>query len=119
MTPGFENGVMVAPLADGETIAGFYVEGGNDGILDKYISENFKREVSQLTYEQAAEHLTPVKDAIEAKGYVVGPFETKTHKEWCVDVLGADPDEYDRNEQQESEAQSAFDEEYNDKIKPK
>lgn len=114
MTPGYENGIMVHPLNTDGLIVGFYIEGGNDGKLGPYIDENFKQEVSgKYTEQEAQEKLQPVKDAIEAKGYVAGPFETKTHKEWCVDVLGSDPEEYDRQQQENLDRYTEYDDEEN------
>lgn len=104
------NGVMIHPLTEGMYI-GFYVENANDDFLPKYIDENFKQVVGDSTNVEALERLAPVKQAIETKGYTTGPFEVKSHKDWCVDVLGADPDEYDANRQAELDAQVEYDEE--------
>lgn len=96
MKPSVTNGVMVHPIGN-DNFVGFWVEDANDGFLEKFINENYKQKVAgNSTVEEATERLQPARQAIEEKGYIVGPVETKTHKEWCVEVLGADPDEYDR-----------------------
>lgn len=110
MKPSHKNGVVVVGTSE-DMVTGYAVENGNDDFLPAYYKEHFRQEVdSVLTVEQAQEMLSPSYDAIQKLGYNVGPIETKTHKEWCVDVLGSDPDQYDANQQEELDAQAEYDE---------
>lgn len=115
MEPSYSNGVMVHPIGDGTDVVGFYIENGNDETLPAYIDENHRQELAgTYTVKEARERLLTVKNAVEEKGYTAGPIEVKTHKDWCVEVFGISPEQYDRNRQEEDQVQDALDKEYDD-----
>ena len=108
MTPGYTNGVIVVNV-DGVGYVGFYVENGNDDTLPKYIEDNWKQDATGMTLEAAETQLMLARADIKQQGYQTGPIEAKTRKEWCVEVLGTDPELYDRSEQETLDAQTEYD----------
>lgn len=112
MAPGHKNGIMVHPIDNATLYVGFIVEYGNDEILPDVVNDRFKREVSaESTEEEARARLEPAKQEIEMLGYVTGPIEVKTHKEWVVEALGVDPEDYKEQEEEELQSQDSFDQE--------
>ena len=109
MIPGYNNGVMVVNI-DGVGYVGFYVENGNNDTLPKYIEDNWKQDATGMTLEAAESQLMLARADIKQQGYRTGPIEAKTHKEWCVEVMGGSPELYDRIEQDELNAQAESDE---------
>jgi hypothetical protein len=88
LTPSYNHAIFAHPLKDGIAV-GFYIENGNNPALIPYV-EGVNRTIVPTTDEALARsRLEPIRTDLQAQGYNVGKIETKSHRDWCLEIFGA------------------------------
>jgi hypothetical protein len=105
-----KHAVMLASRQETGTqfLLGFYIEHGDTSSLEEYLEKTWQKDISDLTDDQLLERMSLARNDVNSQGYVTGPIQSKTRKQWIVEVFGVLPQQ--ESEQDEQDEQDEHDE---------